>query len=229
MSPQIRYRTIWIPSAIVFLALLLIFANQPLAVPIPGPLVRYTSSDKNISLMKPSNWKATSRSSQAVISEVTFVPAQNVNYKISADLSGSLMADLAKPIAPTENSFPDGVVPEGMRDQSGAGPPPRPQKSALRTMHELDKRIYTKLYHEYEEGETKQTSIAGLEAMESGFTYKVSSTFSTREISGVRITLLTSDRRVSILYSCPKVMKLVLFPVFDQMTQSLQLGAGGGS
>ncbi len=221
LEPQLKYRAIWIPSSIAFLALLITLSSQPLAVPIPGKLVEYTNPDKSINLLRPQNWKVTNRSAQAVSSELNFSPAQNVTYKINSDLSGSLMADIAKPIAPPVSDVPEGVDPQ----QAAAAFPA--QKSALQTLHEMDTKSFARMYLEYQEIGTEPAQIAGTEALVTEFKCKAASTFSTRDISGKRISLITNDRRITIVATCPTVMKIVLFPVFDKMTESIQLNKGG--
>ena len=202
--------------------MLLAFSNQPLSVPMPSKLVEYSSPDKSISLLKPENWKISSRSAQAVSSELSLAPAQNVTYKITSDLAGSLMADVARPMTSSGEGLPAGIDPQLAAALA-------PQKSSLQTLHELEKMHFSREYKNYEEGVTEPAQIAGTEALVTEFKFKDGSSFAMREIVGKRVTLLTNERRISIVFTCPRVMKALLFPVFNQMTESIQLNKGGGS
>ena len=70
MSKRVAYRLLWIPSALVIIGMTIVFATQPLALPIPAPMKRYTTGDKSFRIQHPGNWKAHERSSHAIETEV---------------------------------------------------------------------------------------------------------------------------------------------------------------
>src|SRR5262245_27007817 len=94
--PRILSRIIWIPSCIAVIAMVFMFARQPLAIPAPTEMTAFTSDDKVITVKHPGNWKAHSNSIHGNTTEVWFDPVRNATFAVTADLAGSLVADIAK-------------------------------------------------------------------------------------------------------------------------------------
>ena len=49
------YRAIWVPSLAAIFGMILIFSRQQQAIPAPHEMVQFATSDKTISLLRPSN------------------------------------------------------------------------------------------------------------------------------------------------------------------------------
>jgi hypothetical protein len=96
MSARVLYRAIWIPSALAIAGSVIVFVQQPFSAPKPGPMVEYKAADNSLIVKHPDNWEAEGSTSQAILTDVRFSPAKGVKFVASADLQGSLMADITK-------------------------------------------------------------------------------------------------------------------------------------
>src|SRR5438067_289984 len=124
MSKRAFYRVVWILSALAIAGMTAVFASQPYALPIPGPTKTYTSGDKSLRLDHPGNWKVREFSSHGIETELRVEPARSAKFVVTADLQGSLMADIVK----SGNNALSSLT--GMGGEAGAQP-----KSPLETLH----------------------------------------------------------------------------------------------
>lgn len=220
MPNRALYRLIWIPSGIAILGMSAFFASQPAAVPLPGTMKSFVSIDNYIHLKRPGNWRAMQLSSHAIDSSIEFEPARNTHMRISSDLQGSLMSDIAKSADNTLSSIP-GIGSDILAKQ----------KTPLERLHDMQAKDLKKNKREYEmfqDGTTKDLQVGGYPSKITDFTYEAPGVFGVIPMTGKRITTLAGERRVSILYSCPKESKKLIMPVFDEMRDSMKFGEGTG-
>lgn len=217
MPKRTLYRILWIPSAVILVLLTALFSRQTTAMPTVAPMQTYTTDDKSFTLSYPGNWKPHPFGANAVLSGVRFTPSDSVKVLVTADLTGSLFADMQKANNDTASSLP-GFGPEQAAKQ----------KPPLETVHKMQRVEMKGKFEGYKEGKTEQAQIANSEALVTDFTGKTGGMFGSAEIVGRRATILAGDRRITFVASCPQEMQAELMPVFEEMLESLQIGQGGG-
>ena len=218
------YRLIWIPSALAILGLTAYFGTQPIAIPTPAPMKRYTTGDRSVRIQHPGNWKAHERSSHGIETVLEFVPARNVRMSVTVDLQGSLVVDVLKS-ADTETSRIAGMIPGGEALNTH-------QQSPLVHLHAADGTHMKNDPVEFpglEDGATTEARIAGKEALITTCTWTSPGIFGSQPMVGRRVTVLSGDHHVSAIYGCPKEMQKSLLPVFDTMMSSMELDVPGGA
>lgn len=229
MPSRMVYRAIWVPCALTIMGLTAVFARQPYAIPIPGPFTSFTTSDKLIALQHPDNWKPRQTSAHSNLTRVKFTPSRTLYFSVSADLQGSLMADMARSSSTQSASITDmaNALP------SAAGSETRQeakQKSPLEKLHEMQSAELQKNeveYAKFEDGKTTPTQISGMEALVTEFGFQQASVLGSHAMTGLRATVLTNERRVEIICYGPKEGEKVFKPVFEKMIESIKLGQGG--
>src|SRR5579872_2240785 len=155
---RIVSRLIWVPSTVALIGTVIAFAQKPYTLPAPEAMTAYTTSDKSLTLSRPGNWPTHSTSLHDTNAQVIVEPARGVWFEISSDLKGSLMADMSRaPGAPIDTSS----LPPGLASQL----PDVKQKTPLEKVHEMEGATLEKLFDGYQEGATKKTQLAGLEAL----------------------------------------------------------------
>lgn len=215
MPARTLYRLLWIPSLLAIVGMTFVFATQPLALPIPAPMKRYTTGDKSLRIEHPGNWPAHATSSHGLETEVEFKPGQNARMTVSADLTGSLTADLMKSTDASLSSLP------GME-----GPVTDRKKTPLEQLHDLQAAQLEKEKAEYpgfQDGEMKKVQVAGKEALITDFTCEAPGLLGSRPMVGRRVTLLSGDHHVAVVYVCLKEMRNIVLPVFDKMLSTLEV------
>ncbi len=223
MSNRTLYRLVWIPSALACVGMAYVFAAQPYVVSKIEPMKPYAASDHSVSLQRPGNWKAHSRSENGVARVVSFDPSQSAHFEVSVDLLGSLLGDVMKSSDSQMQSLA-GMMPGG----AGVANLP-PQKSPMETLHAAEGKRLKKderHYPGYEETDPKPAQISGSPALASEFIFKGDGPDA--EIHGKRLTALTTESRVTILYYYPKSMQKQLSGVFAKMTASVRTGQNAG-
>ncbi len=208
------YRAVWIPSALALVGAIFVFATQPASVAKPAPLQTYSTSDKAITLRCPGNWTPHETSLHAVLTELRFQPNETSQFSASADLQGSLMADIGR----------GGGGMEGLPGMGGTLPVKR--KSPLEKLHDQQGQSLEKQFDNYAEGETVKTQVSSVDAIITSFTYQEPAMFGKRDQVGKRVTALLNDRRLSVIYHCAKANQAALEPSFDAMIASLHVGQG---
>ncbi len=222
MGKQIVYRAVWVPSLIAIIAMVVIFARAPLAIPAPAEMVTYSTDDKTIVFKHPANWKPHSMSMHAVQTEAWIEPARNVNFHINSDLQGSIMADFARAGNNMASNF-GSITGTGGSESSAE----EKRKSPLEQLHDMKGEKMSKNFPDYQEGITTKLTIGGLEAIETDFTYTRSTMFGKREMSGARFTALHSDRGIGLVYNFPKELQGQVEPVFKRIVKSLEFHQEG--
>ena len=115
------------------------------------------------------------------------------------------MADLMNPTDASLSSL------SGIGAETGAK-----QKSPIERLHELQAEILAKDKEEYpafQDGAMKKAQVAGKEALVSDFTYLSPGLFSNRPMVGRRVTILSGDHHVTVVYGCLKEMQNVVLPL----------------
>ena len=215
MSSRILYRVIWVPSLLAIFGMTIAFGRAPATVPQPGTLVQWESGDKSISIMRPENWRAQSMGASGTSMEVWFEPANYCYFGAKSDLAGSLMADIAR--APSMG---------GMEEGEEGGAPRVAPLSPTEKLHIGAAEDLPRKYKGYEEGPTEKTNINGLEAVMTSFTFNKKGLWGERPMAGKRVTMLTTERRMTVFCYCPENLKEILMPVFDQMIMTFKAGEG---
>lgn len=221
MSGRILYRVIWVPSLLAVIGMTIAFGGAPATIPQPGSLVQWESGDKSIQILRPDNWRPQSMGASGTAMEVWFEPANFVYFGAKSDLAGSLFADMSR--GPSI-----GGLSEGSGELGGAMSEleREPAKSPTEKLHLSAADDLPRKYKGYEEGPTTKTSINGLEAFMTDFTYKKKGLWGERAMAGRRVTMLTTERRMTVFCYCPENLKATLWPVFEQMIMSFKAGEG---
>lgn len=235
-------RVIWIPSAIGLIGSIGFFAAQPFRLDQPGTLKDYVSSDKSFGLKRPSNWKAQSSDIHGVMSGLRFEPSKDVVFEIQTDLAGSLFADISRgsdnaqanlESAMAELAKQDPNMAKQLGSLTGPGGPggpgnAGPKKSAVEKLHDSNRIGLVKLLKNYKESAPTKTTLGGLEAVESEFTFTGDGLWGARKMFGKRTTSLNQDRAIRILYYGPSDQMATLKPIFTQMRDSIRFGSDLG-
>ena len=252
MSVRIIYRITWITFACILVAMIVVYRSQPLAAVQPGPLTGYAMEDGSIALQYPDGWKPHELSMNSSIAEVEFKPTETVRFYVKCDFAGSILADLARagaappvPIPGIGESVPGsgGRIAAGGIETAPGGPgetvpggggpaggsnQDAPQKTGIETIHAMQGALMAKksTYDGLQDGQTNKIQVSGLDALATDFTF-LGKTLGSLAMTGRRITALTTERRVSIVCTCPTKEISVYGPVFEKMVASLKFTSGG--
>lgn len=199
-------RVIYIPSAIALIALVVMFGRQPLEVPPIGEMTPFTTEDKMLTMQHPANWKPHSNAVAGSATELWFIPMRNAEINVKGDSAGSFMADATK-----GPSLDLGNTPGGEALQKAS------QKRPLISLHEMRGEEFKKLYDEYDESRSEETTLDGMDALSTHFTYKRSAIWGKKEMSGRRLTAIGTNQRITVFYVYPKELEDKLEPVFKKM------------
>ncbi len=221
MSSRILYRVVWVPSLLAVIGMTIAFGKAPATVPQPGSLVQWEAGDKSIMIMRPDNWRPQSMGATGTSMEVWFEPANFCYFGAKSDLAGSLMADISR--GPSIGGMGGDESGEG---GEGANIPREAPASPTEKLHAGAAESLPRKYKGYEEGPTDKTSINGVEAVMTSFTFNKKGLWGERPMAGKRVTMLTSERRMTVFCYCPENLKAILMPVFDQMIMSFKAGEG---
>ena len=222
MANRAVYRTIWVSSTIILVVLIVLFSRQTSAVPTPDKMVTYVTDDKVVHVQHPANWQGHAISANAVATTVWFQPVPTARFRIMVDLKGSLLADMSRSTGGVE-------LPSNLPGMDQGNAPQPPSQTPLEKVHALqgEEMQNSPLYPQFQDGATAPAQIAGLDALSTDYTYQQPGLWGSTPIAGKRFTALTGDRRVTVVYECPKDKQAELTPVFTKMLESLQIGQGG--
>jgi len=189
-------------SAVCVLFGLLDVAGCGGAVPAPTAFVPYNSPDGRFACDYPKGWEATGSGDKtdAPYSWAKFSMG-NAEIKVDADFAGSLFGDIAK-----------------ASGSMGGGNAEAPTAK----VHPLGVRHMKEEYSNYQEREAKAFQSKGIgEGRRSIF---IADQTLGGKIFGYRATLLTGDRRITVVCSCPATNWKALKPAFEKVIESLRLG-----
>jgi len=174
------------------------------AVPAPTAFVAYSDTGGRFSCDYPKGWQAEGGGKPDSPNSWAKFSSGNALIQVTADLAGSLYGDIAK--------------------SSGAmfGNDNEPPAAKI---HHMGERHMKEEFTKYEERQPKPFQSKGLgEGRRSTF---IAAQSLDGKLYGYRATLLSGDRRISIVCSCPATNWQTLKPAFDQVVASLR-NAGGG-
>jgi len=167
-------------------------------VPAPTSFTKIESPDKQFQVEHPSDWQVTTTGGKGTLSHCIF-EAGAARIDVSSDLMGSLLAGPAVP------SNDPNVEP------------------AVARVHEQGKAKFAETFSNYEEQEPRPVQTAFGEGRVAEFTATGSMG---RKLRGYRATVLSRDRRITAMCSCPVSEWEKLKPSFDKVIGSLQHGTG---
>ena len=243
--PRGIYRVIWIISSIAILAMTVLFAGQPYVAPPSGTMKTFTIKDNSFSIKHPENWKSNGLALHDIVAEVLYQPSPNIYFHITSDLQGSLISGML----PTEagmdanpntasgadanlNSADAAALDRMIKQMPGADKlNSELKKTPLERLHEaqlaqMEKR--QEKFPSFKDGETRKTNMSGVEGLVTNFTLESDNgLLGKKKLHGKRITLLTSDRQVSIVCYCLNELQKEIDPIFDTMLKSLDLHPKG--
>ena len=165
-------------------------------VPAPTTYTKIESPDKQFQCEHPASWKVTTTGGKGLLSHCVF-EAGAARIDISSDVLGSLMAGPA-----TTPNYPN------------AEPP-------VARIHEVGQGKFAENFSNYEEQEPKPVQTNLGEGRVAEFTAVGSLG---RKLHGYRATLLSKDRRITTMCSCPVSEWETLKPAFDKVIGSLSHG-----
>jgi hypothetical protein len=168
-------------------------------VPAPKAFVAYHSPDGKFSCDYPKGWETVVGAGKpdAPYSYARFTKG-NAEIRVDADFAGSLFGDMAK---------------------AGAAMSNNPEAPAAR-VHPLNIPHMKEEFNNYEEREPKAFQSSGMgEGRRSVFI--ASQTFGGK-VFGYRATLLSGDRRITVICFCPAANWQALKPGFEKVIASLR-------
>lgn len=219
MTKRAFYRLVWILSALAIVGMSVYFPLQPEAAATVGPMVSYTTEDKTLSFVCPDNWKPNETTQNGTDTAVVFVPRSQVRFVIHATLKDALLSDVGQSGNAGLGSLP-GLPATGT------------SKDPVETIHALQKDRMerdTDSYPAFADGSTRKIRIAGVEGLETPFTYQKRGDFFQKETeSGKRISALVAGRGLSVVETYPPALEKEVQPVFDKILASLNVKDSGG-
>ncbi len=172
-------------------------------VPAPTALVPYNSPDGRFSCDYPQGWEVAGGGKPDLPYSSTRFTSGNAEIRVDTDVAGSLFGDIAK------------------AGGAGAGGDTEPPVAKV---HPLGVRHMKQEFSNYTEREATSFQSKGLgEGRKAIFIADGSLGGKTY---GYRATLLTGDRRVTILTFCPAPNWQILKPTFDKIILSLRHAGG---
>ena len=170
------------------------------AVPAPTAFVSYNAPDGRFACDYPKGWEAVGSGGKtdAPLSYARFTMG-NAEIKVDADFAGSLFGDIAR----------------SSGSMVGDAEPPVAKVHPMGVRHMKDE------YSNYQERQANGFQSKGMgEGRRSIF---IADQTLGGKIYGYRATLLTGDRRITVVCSCPATNWQALKPAFEKVIESLRL------
>jgi hypothetical protein len=178
----------------LFLSSVFVLGCSSGPVPAPTAFTKIESADKQFRVEHPNGWQVTTTGGMGTLSHCIF-EAGAARIDIAADLMGSLMA-------------------------GPSGPPSDPNvEPPVARVHEMGKAKFAEEFSNYEEQEARPVQTALGEGRIAEFTATGSMG---RKLRGYRATVLSRDRRITAMCSCPVSEWETLKPAFEKVIGSLQ-------
>jgi hypothetical protein len=190
----------------------------------PTGFAPYIASDRSFKCDAPQGWETISVDSHAVMGGALFKKGP-AKIDITSDLAGSLMGDIA--IASDRQAQGMEDMLKGMPNMPGMPEIPAAlRKPPVEKLHEAEGKSMKKTYPGYEEQPMQVLKVpAGMgDGRYSEFTVK--GTLMSPSQHGYRVTILPTERRLTVLCICPERNWPALKPAFERVITSL--GPGGG-
>ena len=87
----------------------------------------------------------------------------------------------------------------------------------LAAVHDMKGAALKKVHSDYEEGKTDETTLNGMESLRTEFTFTKSALWGKKDMAGLRMSAIASDRRISVLCIYPKALQGTLQPIYMKM------------
>jgi hypothetical protein len=104
-----------------------------------------------------------------------------------------------------------------------------PKQEPLDAIHALRRKESEHTYDKYKEAGTTSTTLAGIEARRTRYTYSESGALIGKPFVGALYTAISGERGILVNYRCPASEEKTLIPVFAKMAASVKVGTGGGT
>ncbi|HEX5323475.1 MAG TPA: hypothetical protein VFW40_06795 [Capsulimonadaceae bacterium] len=199
--------------AVLFIAVLVVIfiyrAQKPEPIPAPASYAKYTAMDNSFTCDQPQGWVTQSGASGGINSGVLF-QRNSAKIDITTDLAGSLMGDITK----AQNAQLGDMAP-GMTGDL---------KSPVEKLHEQGAAGMKEKLSNYQELPYKKFDSGTGEACSSEYTGNGG--LLVGKVHGYRVTMLSSERRVTIICQCPESSWEALKPTFRRVILSFQAMRG---
>lgn len=193
-------------AVVLVVALVLIFifrAQKPELIPAPASYIEYTAMDNSFTCDEPAGWATESGASGGINSGALFQRSA-AKIDIDTDLAGSLQGDITRATNAQMGDLMPGVV----------------QESPVEKLHEQGADAMKQKLADYQEQPYKKFDSDLGEACYSEFTGNGG--LLAGKVHGYRVTMLSSDRRVTIICQCPESSWNTLKPAFLHVINSFQ-------
>jgi hypothetical protein len=176
---------------------ILLSAGCSQSIEAPKSFQKFQAKDGSFSCLAPDGWDiSTGGRSDNTYGWGKFAKG-SAEIKITADVAGSLMADIQR---------------GGNRDENS-------QEEAVASVHEMNRKNVAEDFDQYKEKPAKKITNAQLGEGRQGDFTAAGSMGST--IRGSRTTLLSNDRRITIICQCPSSQWKTLKPAFTKVIASV--------
>jgi hypothetical protein len=206
-------------AAALVIALVLIFifrAQRPDLIPPPASYVKYTAMDNSFTCDEPSGWATESAASGGIDSGALFARSA-AKIDITTDLAGSLMGDIQR-ATPDQTGVPLSMLSNATGQPLGGQPDD--QKPPVEKLHEQGEDEMKQKLGDYQEQPYKTFTGDLGEGCYSEFTGNGG--LLAGRVHGYRVTMLSSDRRVTIICQCPESSWNALKPAFLHVINSFE-------
>jgi hypothetical protein len=199
---------------------------RPATVAPPSSYTPFSAKDNAFKGQGPSGWKMVAGSgANATASFVTF--KQGPGYiSIDADLAGSLMGDIMKATSGAGGGSDEfggggggGVPGADMIPGGGLGGTDR--RPPVEKLHDMKMEAFSKKYEDYSETPMQPLQSGLGEGRISEYTGT-----KTHKMKGLRVSILSTDKLVSVKCECPEPSYGLMKPAFMKVINSLQAGGG---
>ncbi len=189
---------------------LILKAARPAIVSVPTAYTTFNASDGAFSIQQPVGWDSSGSASGAIDSGALFKSGA-AKIDVTADLAGSLMGDMAQ----AQNNQM-----ENLGSAAGVNLPPPPPP--VEKVHMMGKQAMEDKYKDYNEGDMKPfvTKIGAGRVSE----FTADGGMFLGKLHGYRATVLSNERRITIITLCPEANWAALQPAFQQIILSIDRG-----
>lgn len=178
--------------------------------------IPYTAPDKAFACVLPDGWKRVESAGGGIQSGVK-AEAGRARINVNADLAGSLMADISK-AQDAQMSNIAGMIPGNAQGNVPA------RKSPVEKAHIAFKNKMESVWEDYEEKGSKPMQSAFGEAWISEWTGKKKELLGSEPRHGLRVTMLSGERQVTVVCYCAEDDWKTLVPAFSKVIKSLAPG-----
>lgn len=203
------------------------FMRPPAPVQAPKAFAPYTAADKSFLCQAPQGWKTVGGSAGGMTGGALF-SSGDAKIDITADLAGSLVGDIAAAQDRAASAAAGGIESAG----GGISLPGVPgadlgkaRKPPVEKLHDASGKSMAKKLAQYEEKPMQTLQSRMGEGRFSEFTAGGDNPFNPK-IHGYRVTILGSERRVTVISQCRETDWKALKPAFETTITSLAPGGG---